>query len=146
MVSTAIEPTARNSDCQFCSVVSQKSALPRYCSQLRGSASCSIWSALYVLQPVTEWANHEPIQIVPMTIRSEFEYRNSLMPRVFAHFGEEACACSPIFWSRSDSRPTLSGSFDSGDPFCTNQTVATMKSVNCRYSDCQFSITAWPNA
>jgi hypothetical protein len=27
-----------------------------------------------------------------------------------------------------------------------NQTVARMNSVNCRYSDCQFSITATPNA
>ena len=34
-----MEPTARNSDCQFCSVVSQKSAVPRYCSQLSVLAS-----------------------------------------------------------------------------------------------------------
>jgi hypothetical protein len=35
---------------------------------------------------------------------------------------------------------------DSGEPFWTNHTVATMKSVNCRYSDCQFSITACPKS
>jgi hypothetical protein len=38
----------------------------------------------------------------------------------------------------------LSSSFDSGDPFCSSQTVARAKRANCRYSDCQFSITAWP--
>jgi len=27
---------------------------------------------------------------------------------------------------------------------CSSQTVASAKSANCRYSDCQFSITAWP--
>jgi hypothetical protein len=31
---------------------------------------------------------------------------------------------------------------DSGEPRCTSQTVATMNSRNCRYSDCQFSATS----
>src|ERR1700742_2292208 len=87
MARTAVEPTARNSDCQFCSVVCQKSALPRYCSQFSVCSWCSIWSALYALQPVTDCANQETTQIAPTTISSE-----------------------------------------------------------CRYSDCQFSITACPNS
>jgi hypothetical protein len=33
---------------------------------------------------------------------------------------------------------------DSGEPFCSNQTVAKANSANWRYSDCQFSITALP--
>ena len=61
MASTAIEPTARNSDCQFCSVACQKSALPMYWSQFSGWSSCSICCALKELQPVTDCANHEPI-------------------------------------------------------------------------------------
>ena len=69
-----------------------------------------------------------------------------MKPRARAHFGESWSACSPIFWSASDWVPTSSTFLDSGEPFCTNQTVATMKSVNWRYSDCQFSITAWPKS
>ncbi|HET8592586.1 MAG TPA: hypothetical protein VFL56_02900, partial [Solirubrobacterales bacterium] len=38
------------------------------------------------------------------------------------------------------SRPCLPGSFDSGEPRSTSQIVASMKSMNWRYSDCQFSI------
>jgi hypothetical protein len=34
---------------------------------------------------------------------------------------------------------------DSGEPFWMNQTVSRMKSVNWRYSDCQFSVTACAN-
>jgi hypothetical protein len=41
--------------------------------------------------------------------------------------------------------PTASSFFDSVDPFWTSHTPVRMKIVNCRYSDCQFSITAWPN-
>ena len=41
MDSTAMEPTARNSDCQFCSVRDQKSALVTYAGQLIGSGDLS---------------------------------------------------------------------------------------------------------
>jgi hypothetical protein len=54
-------------------VFSQKLALPTYSSQESGASSCSIRSALFVLQPVTDWANHDPSQIRPITISSEFE-------------------------------------------------------------------------
>jgi hypothetical protein len=37
----------------------------------------------------------------------------------------------------------LSSSFDSGDPLWTSQIVAAANSANWRYSDCQFSVTAW---
>src|SRR3954469_20226743 len=43
---TANEPTARNSDCQFCSVRSQKSEEPRYCHSDSGASRWSSWSAL----------------------------------------------------------------------------------------------------
>jgi hypothetical protein len=39
--------------------------------------------------------------------------------------------------------PSSPGCFDSGEPFWMNQTVSRMNSVNWRYSDCQFSVTAW---
>ena len=60
-----------------------------------------------------------------------------------AHRGESSCAWAPTSCSSSDSPPSLPTSLDSGEPFCTNHTVKRMKSVNCRYSDCQFSVTAW---
>jgi hypothetical protein len=48
--------------------------------------------------------------------------------------------------------PTFSRSFDSGEPFCTSQTVSMMNRKNWRYSDCQFSATSaakldelWPD-
>src|SRR5918999_3297213 len=145
MLSTAIEPTARNSDCQFWNVVCQKWALPTYSSQLSGSSSCSSCSALYELQPVTECANQEARKIVPITSSSEFDSSHSRTPRARAHFGACEVAWPPTFCSSSDSVPALWSSFDSGDPFCTSHTVAKMNRKNCRYSDCQFSITAWPN-
>src|SRR3954470_5313162 len=43
---TAKEPTARNSDCQFCSVRSQKSDEPRYCHSDRAASRWSSWAAL----------------------------------------------------------------------------------------------------
>jgi hypothetical protein len=38
------------------------------------------------------------------------------------------------------------GGLDSVEPRWTSQIVATMKRVNCRYSDCQFSMTSTMNA
>ena len=63
-------------------------------------------------------------------------------PPTFAHSGESGSACSPIFCCSSDSCPASSGFFDSVDPRWISQIVARMKSVNWRYSDCQFSITS----
>jgi hypothetical protein len=36
----------------------------------------------------------------------------------------------------------LADRLDSVEPRCTSHTVPRMKSVNCRYSDCQFSMTS----
>ncbi len=68
------------------------------------------------------------------------------MPSTLAQRGEFCCACGPTFCLSSDSRPALSSSFDSGEPRCSSQTVNRMNSVNWRYSDCQFSITAFPKS
>ena len=45
-----------------------------------------------------------------------------------------------------DSVPDLSSSFDSEEPFCKSQTVANANRANCKYSDCQFSVTACPKS
>ena len=67
-------------------------------------------------------------------------------PWTLAQLGERASACAPTRCSSSDPRPGLSSSFDSGEPRCRSQIVVRMNSVNWRYSDCQFSSTAVPNA
>ena len=68
------------------------------------------------------------------------------MPATLAQPGEFCWACGPTFCRWSDSPPALSSSFDSGEPRWSSQTVSRMKSVNWRYSDCQFSITALPKS
>jgi hypothetical protein len=68
------------------------------------------------------------------------------MPSTFAQRGEFCCAYGPTFCASSDSSPALSSSFDSGEPRWRSQTVSKTNSVNWRYSDCQFSITAFPNS
>lgn len=60
-------------------------------------------------------------------------------PPTRAHSGESGCACSPTSCFSSESVPSSPGFFDSDDPRCTSQIVSRMKSVNSRYSDCQFS-------
>ena len=77
-----------------------------------------------------------------MTATSEFSYSVLLTPDTVAQPGESARAWRPTRWSSSDSPPPWSSDFDSGEPFWSSHTVSRMKSVNCRYSDCQFSITA----
>jgi hypothetical protein len=42
--------------------------------------------------------------------------------------------------------PSSPSSFDSVEPFWTSQMVARMNRENCRYSDCQFSITEFQKA
>jgi hypothetical protein len=64
-------PTARNSDCQFWSVRSQKFAFARYLPHETVGCSCRGCSSLYSLQPVTDWPNHEAKKITDMTSKSE---------------------------------------------------------------------------
>src|SRR3954447_25575017 len=94
------------------------------------------------MRPVTACAPQVPSQIEAMTSTSELEYTRVRHPPAAAHFGESGLACSPTFCSASDSPPSLPRSLDSGEPFWTSHTVTSAKSVNCRYSDCQFSITS----
>src|SRR4051794_1957405 len=70
---TAMEPTARNSLCQFCRVRDQKSALWRYCGQLMGFWSCWSLVSLKAAQPAIDWVSHETRKIVPMTSAREEE-------------------------------------------------------------------------
>src|SRR3712207_3835246 len=127
-----MDPTARNSDCQFWSVVCQKSAEPRYPTQESESCSCSSRSELLSLQPATDCANQDQSQIVAITMTSELEYSARRQPRARAHFGESGRACSPTNCSSLDSPPSSPTALDSGEPFWTSQTVKRMKSVNWR--------------
>ena len=63
-------------------------------------------------------------------------------PPALAHLGESGLTCSPTSCCSSDWAPSSPGCLDSGEPFWMNQTVSRMNSVNWRYSDCQFSVTA----
>ena len=54
IVSTANEPTARNSDCQFCSVASQKVAEPTKESQETPASPWAACSLLKSVHPVTD--------------------------------------------------------------------------------------------
>src|SRR5689334_6466439 len=139
-----MDATASNSDCQFCRVRFQKSGSPRYCAQLTGSCRLLSCSSLKAAVPAMDWASQDSRKITPMTRPRELEYRVRRHPRARAHLGESAVAYSPTFWSASDSRPGLSSSLDSGEPFCSSHTVTKMNRKNCRYSDCQFSATSAP--
>src|SRR3954447_7063613 len=97
------------------------------------------------MRPVIAWANQVAGQMLVIVISSECEYSHRRRPAIFAQRGESGLACSPIIWSSSDSRPSLPSCLDSVEPFCTSQTVNSTKSVNCRYSDCQFSMTSTQN-
>src|SRR6478752_7569096 len=144
MDSTTMLPTARNSDCQFCRVRFQKSAEAAYPAQLTGSCRSASRCSLNALRPAMDCASQLKAKITPITMPNDREYRASRNPRVRAQPGESSPACSPTFCSLSDSVPCLPSGLDSGEPFCTNQTVAKMYRKNCRYSDCQFSATSTP--
>src|SRR5690349_14145852 len=118
-----MEPTARNSDCQFCRVRVQKSAFITYDAQEIGSWRLRSRSSSYASQPAMDWIVHESTKISPMTSIKDLEKIHSRSPPAFAQAGEPCSAYLPTFWSSSDSRPDLPSSFDSGDPFCTSQTV-----------------------
>src|SRR3954451_23882985 len=97
------------------------------------------------MRPVTADAAHDASQMSVMTVTSERE-KSPVRHPPRAHRGESASACSPTCCSSSDSTPSSPGSLDSVDPRWTSQTVARMYSVNCRYSDCQFSMTSTQKA
>jgi hypothetical protein len=79
-----------------------------------------------------------------MTRPSERENSAVRQPPVRAHVGDSSSACGPTCCSSSDSVPSLPGSLESEEPRCTSQTVAKTYRENCRYSDCQFSMTSTP--
>src|SRR5829696_2217644 len=89
-----------------------------------------------------DWASQEATKIRPITRPSELEKTACRMPPTRAHLGDLSVAYWPTCWSSSDSRPTWSSDLDSGEPFCSSQTVRKMNRKNCRYSDCQFSATS----
>src|SRR6478609_3781683 len=117
-------PTARNSDCQFCRVRFQKSDDTTYEAQLTGSCSWLSCCSLNALRPAMDWASQLNAKITPITIPRDREYRASRNPLLRAHCGEFSSACSPTFWSWSDSWPCLPRGLDSGEPFCSSHTVA----------------------
>src|SRR5215207_1088389 len=145
MDSSTIEATARNSDCQFCIVRFQKSAEVTYPTQDTGSDRSDSCSALYAARPATDCASQEPRKSSPIVSPREWEKTVRRQPVALAQGGESLSACRPTFWSSSDSRPTSSTGLDSVDPRCTNHTVASTNTKNCRYSDCQFSATSTAN-
>src|SRR3954452_4364607 len=139
-----MDATASNSDCQFCSVRFQKSGWRRYCAQDTVSSRSRNCSSLYAATPAIDWVSQDSRKITPMTRPRELENSVVRSPPTRAHFGELASAYRPIFCCSSDSIPMSSREVDSGEPFCTSQTVRKMKRKNCRYSDCQFSATSTP--
>jgi hypothetical protein len=70
---TTSDATARNSDCQFCSVRFQKSDVPAYCPSVSGASRWSSWSASYSMRPVRSCANQDASQIAAMTATRELE-------------------------------------------------------------------------
>src|SRR6476659_10471575 len=126
MLRTTMLPTARNSDCQFCSVRFQKFAETKYWGIEIGASRFCSRSLLYALVPATSCAPQEPRKNRPMTRPSELEYRAVRQPPARAHLGEFLLACAPSFCCWSSSPPLSSTGLDSGDPRWTSQTVRTM--------------------
>jgi hypothetical protein len=79
---------------------------------------------LKAAQPVMEEAAQVARKMPPISRPSEREKTAVRQPPTAAHRGESGCACGPTSWSRSDSVPIWSASFDSGEPRCTSHTVA----------------------
>src|SRR3954447_22178764 len=130
MLSTAIDPTARNSDCQFCRVRDQKSGSVRYFVHDSGSWTCCSRVSLLAAHPPMDCTNQHTRNISPTTRVSDHEYTFVRTPPARAHAGDSSSAYRPTFWSWSLSRPDSSTALDSGEPRCTNQTVAAMYSRN----------------
>ena len=64
--------------------------------------------------------------MLPIIRDSDQENTVVRTPPVRAQRGESSVAYGPIFWSCGLSVPAFPGSFDSGDPRCTSQTVPRM--------------------
>src|SRR5919112_3874739 len=105
MLSTAIEPTARNSDCQFCRVRDQKSASRMYSLHRIGSWRRCSRISLYDAHPPTDWTTQEARKIEAITSDSDQENTVVRTPPILAQVGESASACRPSFWSSGLSRP-----------------------------------------
>src|SRR5688500_5372434 len=127
MARTAIDPTARNSDCQFCNVRDQKSALVTYSVQVSGSWSRPSRVSLKATRPAIDWASHDSRKIDAITSVSDQENTVVRRPPTAAQPGERSSAYFPTFWSLSDSRPAFFSSLDSGEPRWSSQIVAVMK-------------------
>src|SRR3954468_5862580 len=97
MESTAMEPTASISDCQFCRVRFQQSGCSREGPQDPGACRLPSCCSLYAATPATDWTSHDSRKIRPMTRPRELEYRPSRQPRALAQDGESSCACSPTY-------------------------------------------------
>ena len=69
---TAIVPTARNSDCQFWNVSSQKSDEVAYVAHETVGWSWSRCSSFYSVHPVTDCVAQVAKKIAVITISSEF--------------------------------------------------------------------------
>src|SRR5215218_8166953 len=126
MLNTAIEPTARNSDCQFCRVRDQKSASRRYWLHRNGSCIRCSRVSLYVAQPPTDCTNQETRKIA--AISNDRDHENTVIrtPPTLAQAGDSWSAYRPSFCCSGLSSPASPTFLDSGDPRWTSHTVATM--------------------
>src|SRR4051794_16631604 len=98
------------------------------------------------MRPVTDCANHHASQMPAMTTPNELAYTKVRHPPALAQRGASGGAYSPTFCCSSVSPPMRLAGLDSLEPRWISQTVAEMYNVNCRYSDCQFSITSAQNS
>ena len=141
----AIEPTARNSDCQFCKVFSQKSVRVRYSPHETGFCWWSSRPALYSVTPVIDCANQVATQIAPITSSSEFLVQSAPDPGDLRPARRVRLSMLTYALILVGPRPSVPSCFDSGEPRCRSQTVSSLKSVT-EGIRCQFSITAVPNS
>src|SRR4051794_24037185 len=102
-------------------------------------------SALNAAQPATDIAPQVARKIPPITRPSDREKTAARQPPAQTQDGEPGGACSPTRCCSSVSGPMACASLDSVDPRWTSHTVAKTYRKNCRYSDCQFSITSTAN-
>src|SRR3954454_5340512 len=118
MLSTAIDPTARNSDCQFCRVRDQKSGSVRYLVHASACWRCFSRVSLLAAHPPMDCTTQHARKISPITTVSDHEYTFVRTPPTRAHAGECSSAYRPTFCSWSLSRTDSSTVLDSGDPSC----------------------------
>src|SRR5687767_14155443 len=82
---------------------------------------------------------------VPISVPSDRENSVVRQPPTLAQAGELGSAYLPTFCSLSLSLPSSPTGLDSVEPSWISHTVRMMNKKNCRYSDCQFSMTSTPN-